>query len=146
MLDEIMVTAQRRVENLRQVPIAATALDAAELQSKAVAQLAICSPRPLALDHRCWADAVREHSRHRTASNSPNATTGVATYVDGLFQPPIVQANSFYDLASVEVLRGPQGTLVGTNSTGGAIFINPRARYSALPRVSRGRPRQLQAA
>ncbi len=58
------------------------------------------------------------------ASNSPNATAGVATYVDGLFQPPIVQSNSFYDLAGVEVLRGPQGTLVGTNSTGGAIFIN----------------------
>src|SRR6185503_1446535 len=55
---------------------------------------------------------------------------GVATYVDGLFQPPIVQSNGFYDLAGVEVLRGPQGTLVGTNSTGGAIFIN-----SASPKL-----------
>lgn len=51
---------------------------------------------------------------------------GSATYVDGLFQPPIVTTNRFYDIANVEVLRGPQGTLAGANSTGGAIFITSR--------------------
>nr|WP_277345729.1 TonB-dependent receptor [Pseudomaricurvus alkylphenolicus] len=60
------------------------------------------------------------------ATNTPNITAGVATYVDGLFQPPIVQSSSFYDIETVEVLRGPQGTFVGNNSTGGAIFINTR--------------------
>ena len=58
------------------------------------------------------------------SSGSPAVANGVATYVDGLFQPPIVTTNRFYDIANVEVLRGPQGTLVGSNSTGGAIFIN----------------------
>jgi iron complex outermembrane recepter protein len=57
------------------------------------------------------------------ASGSPAVANGVAEYVDGLFQPPIVTSNSFYDVANIEVLRGPQGTLVGSNSTGGAIFI-----------------------
>ncbi|MWV28682.1 TonB-dependent receptor [Aurantiacibacter rhizosphaerae] len=61
------------------------------------------------------------------ASGSPSAANGVATYIDGVFQPPIVSTNSFYDIGSVEVLRGPQGTFVGSNSTGGAIFINSRA-------------------
>jgi hypothetical protein len=52
---------------------------------------------------------------------------GVAVYADGLFQPPIVTTNQFYDIADIEVLRGPQGTLVGSNSTGGAIFINSQS-------------------
>ena len=124
-LDEVVVTAQRRVENLQQVPVAATALNAAELQSKAIARLGDLQSAAPSLS---ITDAGQTQSVNirgiGLASNSPNATAGVATYVDGLFQPPIVQANSFFDLSSIEVFRGPQGTLVGTNSTGGAIFVN----------------------
>jgi iron complex outermembrane recepter protein len=124
-LAEIVVTAQRRVENLQQVPIAATALDASELRAKSVERLGDLQSAAPSLS---ITDAGQTQSVNirgiGLASNSPNATAGVATYVDGLFQPPIVQANSFFDLSSVEVFRGPQGTLVGTNSTGGAIFIN----------------------
>jgi iron complex outermembrane recepter protein len=124
-LQEVVVTSQRRLENLQQVPIAATALDAQELQAKSVARIADLQSASPSLS---ITDAGQTQSVNirgiGLASNSPNATAGVATYVDGLFQPPIVQSNSFYDLAGVEVLRGPQGTLVGTNSTGGAIFIN----------------------
>jgi iron complex outermembrane receptor protein len=127
-LQEVVVTSQRRVENLQQVSIAATALDAAALESKSVARLAdLQSASPsLSITNAGQTQSVNIRGIG-LASNSPNATAGVATYVDGLFQPPIVQANSFYDLAGVEVLRGPQGTLVGTNSTGGAIFINSRS-------------------
>lgn len=124
-LQEIVVTAQRRVENLLDVPIAATALDANALESKVVVQLAdLQSAAPsLSITNAGQTQSVNIRGIG-LASNSPNATAGVATYIDGLFQPPIVQFNSFYDLQSIEVLRGPQGTLVGTNSTGGAIFIN----------------------
>lgn len=126
-LQEIVVTAQRRTENLQDVPIAATALDANALESKAVVQLSdLQSAAPsLSITNAGQTQSVNIRGIG-LASNSPNATAGVATYVDGLFQPPIVQFNSFYDLQSIEVLRGPQGTLVGTNSTGGAIFINSR--------------------
>jgi iron complex outermembrane recepter protein len=124
-LEEVVVTAQRRSENLQKVSIAATALNAEELHGKSVQRLADLQSASPALS---ITDAGQTQSLNirgiGLASNSPNATAGVATYVDGLFQPPIVQSNSFYDLASVEVLRGPQGTLVGTNSTGGALFIN----------------------
>lgn len=124
-LQEIVVTSQRRVENLQDVPIAATALDADALETKVVVQLAdLQSAAPsLSITNAGQTQSVNIRGIG-LASNSPNATAGVATYVDGLFQPPIVQFNSFYDLRSIEVLRGPQGTLVGTSSTGGAIFIN----------------------
>ena len=127
-LQEIVVTAQRRVENLQQVPIAATALDTQQLQAKAVTQLADLQTAVPSLSITNAGQTQSINIRGiGLASNSPSATAGVATYVDGLFQPPIVQFNSFYDLANVEVLRGPQGTLVGTNSTGGAIFINSKS-------------------
>lgn len=127
-LQEIVVTAQRRSENLQKVAIAVTALDASQLEAKAVVQLAdLQSATPsLSITNAGQTQSVNIRGIG-LASNSPNATAGVATYVDGLFQPPIVQFNSFYDLASVEVLRGPQGTLVGSNSTGGAIFLTSRS-------------------
>jgi iron complex outermembrane receptor protein len=126
-LEEIVITATRRVENLQQVPIAATALTGDALQDKAVARLADLQFAAPALT---VTDAGLTQSVNirgiGLASGSPQVANGVATYFDGLFQPPIVTTNSFYDIANVEVLRGPQGTLVGSNSTGGAIFINSR--------------------
>jgi iron complex outermembrane receptor protein len=124
---DIVVTAQRRTERLQNVAVSATALDGAALAEKAVTSLADLQTASPALSITNAGIIQNVNIRGiGLASGSPNVTAGVATYVDGLFQPPIVQANSFYDLASVEVLRGPQGTLVGSNSTGGAIFINSR--------------------
>lgn len=124
-LGEIIVTAQRRKEKLQDVAVSATAFDASALADKAVTNLADLQNASPALSISDGGITQSINIRGiGLSSNSPSVTAGVATYVDGLFQPPIVQANSFYDLASVEVLRGPQGTLVGSNSTGGAIFIN----------------------
>ena len=124
-LEEITITSQRRVENLQDVPIAATAISGDQLEGKAVVRL---SDLQFASPALSVTDAGLTQSVNirgiGLASGSPAVANGVATYVDGLFQPPIVTTNRFYDIASVEVLRGPQGTLVGSNSTGGAIFIN----------------------
>jgi iron complex outermembrane recepter protein len=129
-LEEIVITAQRRTENLQKVPIAATALAGDELAGKAVTRLGdlqFASPS-LSITDAGLTQSINIRGIG-LASGSPAVANGVAEYVDGLFQPPIVTTNSFYDVASVEVLRGPQGTLVGSNSTGGAIFIttqNPK--------------------
>ncbi len=124
-LADVVVTAQRREERLQDVSIAATSLSAQGLVEKAVTRLSdlqFAAPS-LSVSEGGLVQSVNVRGIG-IASSSPSVANGVATYVDGVFQPPIVQTNSFFDIASVEVLRGPQGTLVGSNSTGGAIFIN----------------------
>ncbi len=124
---EIVVTAQRRTENLQKVNIAATAISGDALGEKAVVrQLDLQTVAPgLSIAKAGLTEAVNIRGIG-LASGSPNVSNGVASYLDGLFQPPIVSTGSFYDISSIEVLRGPQGTLVGSNSTGGAIFINTK--------------------
>ena len=124
-LAEIVVTAQRRVENLQNVSIAATAISGEQLQKKAIARLSDLEAASPSLSITDAGETQSVNIRGiGLSSNLPAVTNGVATYVDGLFQVQIVSAVPFYDISSVEVLRGPQGTLVGNNSTGGAIFIN----------------------
>jgi iron complex outermembrane receptor protein len=127
-LEEVVVTAQRREESAQSVAIAITALNGDELNDKAVTRLddlQFASPALTITD----AGLTRSVNIRGIglASGSPAVTPGIATYVDGAFQPPIATGTSFYDIATVEVLRGPQGTFVGSSSTGGAIFINSRS-------------------
>ena len=127
-LEEVVVTAQRRTEDLQKIAVAATALTGDELQDKAVTRL---DELQFAAPALTVTDAGLSQSVNirgvGLASGSPSVTNGVATYVDGVFQPPIASTGSFYDVATVEVFRGPQGTFVGSASTGGAIFINSRS-------------------
>ncbi len=127
-LQEVVVTAQKRSENVQTVPISMTALTGKSLTEKSVTTLSdlqFAAPS-LSVENAGLTQSVNIRGIG-LASGSPNAANGVATYVDGAFQPPIVSGGSYYDLADVEVLRGPQGTFVGSNSTGGAIFINSQS-------------------
>ncbi|WP_317928626.1 TonB-dependent receptor [Halioxenophilus sp. WMMB6] len=130
-LEEIVVTAERRSANVQDIPIAMTAMTSDQLEKKAVTRL---DDLQYAAPSLSVTDAAITQSVNirgiGLASGDPNASNGVGTYIDGLFQPPIVGTMSFYDLNDVQVLRGPQGTFSGANSTGGAIMIN-----SKLPEV-----------
>ena len=124
----IIVTGLKRDQDLQDVNVAATVIDGDSLADLGVERfddLQTVAPS-LSITDSGLTQSVNIRGIG-LASGSPNAANGVATYVDGVFQPPIVSTNSFYDIASIEVLRGPQGTFVGSNSTGGAIFINSRA-------------------
>ncbi|MEN9717454.1 MAG: hypothetical protein RIQ99_332 [Pseudomonadota bacterium] len=121
---EIVVTAQRRRENVQNVSIAVTALSGDALAEKRVMRaLDLQTAAPgLTISRSGITDSFNIRGIG-LASGSPQVTNGVATYIDGVFQPPIVSNGQFYDMAGAEVLRGPQGTLSGANSTGGAVYL-----------------------
>jgi iron complex outermembrane recepter protein len=124
---DIVVTAQRRSENVQNVAIAITVLPGDSLAESGVAvqrDLQYAAPA-ITITKAGITESVNIRGIG-LSSGSPNVANGVATYVDGLFQPPITQGAELYDIQNIEILRGPQGTLVGSNSTGGAVFINSR--------------------
>jgi iron complex outermembrane receptor protein len=124
-LEEVVVTAERRVQNLQSVPISATVLNADMLAEQGVNNVSN-------LQQVAPGVAINTYNRSTfinirgvgIAQSAPTSSPGVAFYVDGAFVPhEQTIGQSFYDLASVEVLRGPQGTLTGQNSTGGAVYV-----------------------
>ncbi len=132
-LQEVVVTAERRTENIQTTPISVVALSQDELAQEDIEHiknLQLYTPSLSILD-----DGLYQAPNIRGIGNQaiiPDVTTGVATIVDGLFSPePHGLDNPFYDMADTEVLRGPQGTFVGYSSTGGAIEMtsnNPNFR------------------
>ena len=138
-LDEIVVTAQRRVERLQDVPIAITALSAADLTDRGVRQAGdITASVPNMLLNSPYGPEAQPTFTLRgvtTQDYSQNQSSPIAMYVDEVYKPVgAVQALQIYDLDRVEVLRGPQGTLYGKNATGGAVSF-----YSKKPEPHRGR-------
>ncbi len=125
-LQEILVTAQRRKENVQDVPIAVTALSSADLQGRGIRQAAdIAAAVPnLQLSLPYGEEAQPTFALRGVTTNdwSQNQSSPIAMYVDDVYKSVgAIQALQTYDLDRVEVLRGPQGTLYGKNATGGAI-------------------------
>ena len=122
---EIVVTAQRRSQNLQDVPIAVTALSGAELQARQVtSSMDVARITPGVYASAASAGQTSAYAIRGVVQNDVSGTAEgpVAVYIDDAYSPN-VQAQSFglYDLERVEVLKGPQGTLFGRNSTGGLV-------------------------
>ena len=132
MLEEVIVTAQKREENLQAVPLAISALNSAELEMRnfeslddlnAVAPNVVFRSNP-------GARLVSTVSIRGSASNQPAIwlDSPVGLYLNGIYLGK-TQGSVFdvVDIERVEVLRGPQGTLFGRNTEGGAInFVTRR--------------------
>ncbi len=130
-LQEIVVTAERKTEKLQDVPIAVTAVSAAELIDRGVRQAGdITSLVPNMLLNQPYGPEAQPTFTLRgvtTQDFSENQSSPIAMYVDEVYKPVgAVQALQTYDLDRVEVLRGPQGTLYGKNATGGAVNFYSR--------------------
>ena len=127
-LDEVVVTAQRRTQNLQTVPIAVTSLSGAALASQQVTStldLGRVVPNLFASQNVGQASANVYYIRGLGQTQSfPTFEPQVGTYVDDIYIAR-QNANNFalFGVDSVQVLRGPQGTLFGRNSTGGAILV-----------------------
>lgn len=129
-IEEIVVTAQKRAENLQDVPVSVTALTSDALAARGVNNvLALNNLAPgMRISAADAAANPKIYIRGVGLSDfNPNASSGVGVYVDGVYiGSPLAQMAGFFDLAQVEVLRGPQGTLYGRNTNGGAINITTK--------------------
>ncbi len=129
-VDDIVVTAQKRSERLQDVPVSISVLGSETLEAKGVSNVtALNNVAPgLRVSSGDAASSPKIFIRGVGLSDfNPNASSGVGIYVDGVYiGSPLAQMAGFYDLAQVEVLRGPQGTLYGRNTNGGAINITTK--------------------
>ena len=129
LLEEIVVTAQKREERLQDVPISITAFSGDELAAsgvKSTTDLAIKTPG-LVFDSLVNY-AIIYIRGVGTDVFLPSVDVSVAPYIDGVYFPiTFGLARSIGEVERIEVLKGPQGTLFGRNSTGGAISIVTRA-------------------
>lgn len=123
--DEIIVTAQRREEKLKDVPISVTALAGEQLQSAGLTgsrEIATLTPGVMINTTGAAAQATIRGVGNTVVGG--NSESPVSIYIDGVYVPG--QYFAVFDLAniqSIQVLKGPQGTLFGRNATGGAILV-----------------------
>src|SRR5882757_2512773 len=132
-LEEVVVTAQRRSENLQNVPIAVTAITAETLQARGASNM---TDMIAAVPSVTMASGSYLQPRIRGIGNTavgPGFESGVAVYVDGVYQAsPAANLFSLSNIDRMEILKGPQGTLFGRNATGGVIQIITRKPSDAF--------------
>ncbi len=125
---EIIVTARRREESLQDTPVAITAITTSQLENKAtvnIGDLQGAAPNLLITQQNSGSSAANLAIRGLTyADIEKSQEPTVAVVVDGVFIGTSTgQYLDFFDIAQIEVLRGPQGTLFGRNTIGGVINI-----------------------
>ncbi|MCC6829390.1 MAG: TonB-dependent receptor [Novosphingobium sp.] len=131
-LEDIVVTAQRRSQNLQDVPVAVAAVTGTQLQSAGVrdiVDLKLAVPT-LNLTN---SNGYLTTSLRGIGSNGvgPGVENPIATYIDGVYYAsPAASLLSLNNVAQVEVLKGPQGTLFGRNATGGLIQVTTKTPSS----------------
>jgi len=135
-LEEVLVTAQKRSENLQNVPIAITTFDAEAMAARQITTIQ---------DLRFSAPNVTYAKGNFTGSNfkirgigqdlvAATGDAGVGIHVNDVpLLDPRLYETEYYDIDQLVILRGPQGTLYGRNSTGGAVnMITSRASVDEL--------------
>lgn len=125
-LEEIVVSAQRRITDVQETAISASVLSGSAIESKGVTELYDLQYAAPSINISSFGSAnvfnIRGIGRSQVDIDVPS---GVVIYRDGA--PTVAgyfQREPYYDLESVEVYRGPQGTFVGKSAAGGAVFIN----------------------
>ena len=123
---DIIVTAQRRTERLRDVPISITALNAETLTKSGITSTIDLPKVAVGVELPLYGGFVRPSIRGVSSGlSSLGDSSNVALYIDGVYQPSESgQLADMPDVQSVQILKGPQGSLYGQNAAGGAIIID----------------------
>lgn len=125
-LEEVVVTAQRRAENLQDVPVAISALSGSDLEEVGITDLKSIGQRTPSVyfENQTKSRAVVSIRGVGQSSASSVGSSAVGVFVDGVYMPRTSGAiQNLSNIDRVEVLKGPQGTLYGRNTIGGALSI-----------------------
>ena len=122
---DIIVTAQRKAQFARDVPISITALNGPQLSKAGIVDsVSLGNITPGLRIDRIGNFTIPAIRGITSTITGPGADNNVAIYLDGVYQPEATVNNfDLPDVERVEVLKGPQGTLFGRNATGGAIQV-----------------------
>src|SRR5665213_2133808 len=136
-IEEIVVTAERRSENLMNVPVSVTVFNGEELGSNQIVNVSALQglvPN-VTVTGSLSGESDMLVGMRGVGADQLNANTDptVGLYVDGIYLGRTQGSNvAMIDMDDVEVLRGPQGTLFGRNTIGGALTINTKAPTDAF--------------
>lgn len=147
-LEEVIVTAQKRSESLQDTPIAISAFSGEMLNARGITDAeSLASSVPGMHFSQSGADTRITVRGIGTEQTTVTGDPGVALHVDGVYQSRASAGSLlFYDLERVEVLRGPQGTLYGRNATGGSINVisnKPQDAFDAALEMQAGNYNQF---
>ncbi len=128
-LEEVVVTATRRNQTVSQVPLAITAFTGDQLQARGISDVQdLARVSPSLVITTSTSETTGTEVRIRgigTSGNNPGLEPSVGIFVDNVYRSRSgLAAGDLLDIASVEILRGPQGTLFGRNTSAGTISIN----------------------
>ena len=125
--EEVIVTAEKRSESLQGVSQAVTALTSSEIEVKninSIVDLSAIVPGVTVAKNEGYKTVISIRGVGNETNQNAIAAPSVAYHMDGIFiASPFALQSDFLDVERIEVLRGPQGTLFGQNSTGGAINV-----------------------
>lgn len=126
-LEEVIVTAQKRAESIQDVPMSITAFSGDELARRGlsdVRELAMSVPNLSIQSTNISSNTGIRIRGMGSTGNNKGIEASVGTFIDGLYMPSAAQMlGELADIASFEVLRGPQGTLYGRNTPVGALNV-----------------------
>lgn len=125
-IDDVVVTAQRRSESLQDVPVSIVAFSAEQISDSGLTDFAGLNQMAPGLNTDANGDtrAARIGMRGVTTSQEMGKQSSVGVFVDGVYMARTGMAfNDLLDIERIEVLRGPQGTLFGMNTSAGLIHI-----------------------
>ncbi len=125
--EEVLVTAEKRSESLQDLSQAITVLGGADLDNRQIASfidLSAIAPGVNIAKNEGFKTVITIRGVGNEANQNAIANPSVSYHLDGIYvASPFALQTDFLDLERIEVLRGPQGTLFGQNSTGGAINV-----------------------
>jgi iron complex outermembrane receptor protein len=126
-VDEVLVTATRRETKLGDTPISMSVITSDQIEHQRIVNF---SDVELAIPNLVFTQVTRQETYFSIRgtgvdNDTPGSDAGVSVFIDGVPRTGVHDTNpDLFDLQGIEVLRGPQGTLFGRNTTGGAVIIH----------------------